>query len=68
MGDKSIKGRSKLLEGVKKAMLKRIQEIGTEEKLPPSQKPSFGPSRKFLKRKRMQKNYSQRVSKNILKE
>jgi hypothetical protein len=34
----------------KKAMLTRLQEIGTEEKLPPSQKPSFGPTMKFLKK------------------
>ena len=35
----------------KKAMLTKLQKIGTEEKLPPSQKPSFGPSGKFLEKR-----------------
>ena len=52
MATKEIKISNKQDQRLIKAMKKRIQEIGTEEKLPPSQKPSFGPSKKFLEKKR----------------
>ena len=50
--DKEIKTSNKQDQKLIKAMKKRLQKIGTEEKLPPSQKPSFGPSKKFLEKKR----------------
>ena len=39
----------------KKAMLTKLQEIATEEKLPPSQKKSFGPSKEFLEKRILRK-------------
>jgi len=49
---KEIKTSNKQDQKLIKAMKNRLQEIGTEEKLPPSQKPSFGHSKKFLEKKR----------------
>ena len=49
--DKEIKTSNKQDQKLIKAMKKRLQKIGTEEKLPPSQKPSFGPSKEFLKKR-----------------
>jgi len=49
---KEIKISNKQDQRLITAMKKKLQEIGTEEKLPPSQKPSFGPSKKFLEKKR----------------
>ena len=50
---KEIKTSNKQDQKLIKAMKKRLQEIGTEEKLPPSQKPSFGPTMKFLKKQEL---------------
>jgi len=55
--DKEIKTSNKQDQKLIKAMKKRLQKIGTEEKLPPSQKPSFGPSKKFLEKKAMERKY-----------
>ena len=54
---KEIKTSNKQDQKLIKAMKKRLQKIGTEEKLPPSQKPSFGPSKKFLEKKAMERKH-----------